>query len=71
VSPRWIERISWDDSTVFISLPRETIRQSPEYAEDSVLDREYELKLHQYYEQPAYWDDVLADKLASRPKKAQ
>jgi hypothetical protein len=69
VSPRWIERISWDDSTVFINLPRETIRQSPEYTEDSILDRDYELRLHQHYERPAYWDDVLADKLDSGQKK--
>lgn len=68
VSPRWIERISWDDSTVFINLPRETIRQSPEYTEDSILDRDYELRLHRHYERPAYWDDVLADKLASGQK---
>lgn len=71
VSPRWIERISWDDSTVFINLPRETIRQSPEYNEDSILDRDYELRLHQYYERPAYWDDLLAEKPASRQKNPQ
>jgi len=30
VSPRWIERVSWIDSKVFVNLSRETIKQSPE-----------------------------------------
>ena len=34
VSPQWIERVSWSESKVFVNLPRETIKQSPEYTED-------------------------------------
>jgi len=32
ISPRWIERVSWNESKVFVNLSREKIRQSPEYA---------------------------------------
>ena len=49
VSPRWIERVSWDEKTVFVNLLRETIKQSPEYMEESLLTRDYETGLHQYY----------------------
>ena len=37
VSTRWIERVSWSDSKVFVDLSREIIKQSPEYREDSRL----------------------------------
>ncbi len=57
VSPQWIEHISWSESTVFINLSRETIKQSPEYTEESLLDREYEIRLHRHYDRQGYWDD--------------
>jgi uncharacterized protein YrrD len=57
VSPQWIERVSWDESKVFVNLPSETIKQSPEYTEGSLLTRDYESRLHQYYNRPGYWAD--------------
>ena len=57
LSPRWIDRISWDESTVFIDIPREAIKQSPEYTEESLLTREYETGLHQHYNRQGYWVD--------------
>ena len=55
VSPRWIERVSWPESKVFVNLPRETIKQSPDFTDDSPLTREYETKLHQHYNREGYW----------------
>src|SRR5665648_975407 len=55
VSPQWIERINWNESKVFINLLRETIKQSPEYTEDTLLTREYEIELYQYYNRQGYW----------------
>jgi hypothetical protein len=49
VSPQWIERVSWDEAKVFVNLTRETIKQSPEYTEASLLTRDYEARLHQHY----------------------
>lgn len=57
ISPRWIENVSWEEAKVFINLPRETIRQSPEYTEESLLTRNYESALHQYYNRQVYWLD--------------
>ena len=62
VSPRWIERVSWSESKVFVNLRRETIQQSPEYTEESLLTRNYEIGLHQHYDRKGYWVDELADK---------
>jgi hypothetical protein len=55
VAARWIERVSWDDSKVFINLSRAAIKQSPEYTDESLLTRDYEIRLHQHYERQGYW----------------
>ena len=55
ISPHWIERVSWDDSTVFVNLPSKIIRQSPEYTDEYEPTREYELGLHQHYDRKGYW----------------
>jgi hypothetical protein len=55
LSPRWIERVDWGDSKVFINLSREVIKQSPEYTEKTLLTREYENQLHQHYSREGYW----------------
>jgi len=61
VSPRWIERVSWDESKVFVNLSRDIIKRSPEYTPES-LSREYETELHQHYSRQGYWADEPAVK---------
>jgi sporulation protein YlmC with PRC-barrel domain len=65
VSPKWIERVSWSENKVFVSLPRETIMKSPEYTENSLLTRDYEAALHQHYNREGYWVDEPIDELHS------
>jgi len=60
VSPHWIERVSWSESKVFLNLSRETIKQSPEYTEESLLTRDYETGLHRHYDRKGYWVDEMA-----------
>ncbi|MGO9953094.1 MAG: PRC-barrel domain-containing protein [Dissulfurispiraceae bacterium] len=60
VSPKWIERVSWDESKVFVNLTRETIKQSPTYTEESLLTRDYESRLHRHYDRKGYWVDERA-----------
>ncbi|MFA6504801.1 MAG: PRC-barrel domain-containing protein [Treponemataceae bacterium] len=55
VSPRWIDKISWEESKVVVSLSLEAIRQSPEYIEGEPVTREYETGLYQHYDQDGYW----------------
>jgi len=57
VSPHWIERISWGESTVFVNLSRETIKQAPEYTEESLRNRYYEEALHRHYHRKGYWEN--------------
>jgi len=62
VSPQWIERVSWGERKVFVNLSRETIKQSPEYTEESLLTRDYETELHRHYKRQGYWIDELVAK---------
>jgi hypothetical protein len=55
VSPGWIERVSWADSSVYVDLSRETIQSGPEYSESMPITREYENQLFAHYGRPAYW----------------
>src|SRR5512133_1628062 len=34
VSPHWIENVSWSESKIYVDLPLEVIKQSPEYTEE-------------------------------------
>ncbi len=55
ISPTWIQRVSWNDSEVFVSLTREAIQAAPEYTEDALLERDYELSLYKHYDRMGYW----------------
>jgi hypothetical protein len=55
VSPAWIQRVSWTDSTVYVGLTRETIQTGPEFVESAPITREYEHRLYLHYGQPPYW----------------
>lgn len=57
VAPQWIERVSGSESKVFLNLQLETIKQSPEFTDESLLTRDYEIELHRYYNRKVYWSD--------------
>ena len=59
VATQWIERVSWGERKVFVNLNRETIKESPEYTEESLLTRDYEIKLYEHYDRKGYWVDEL------------
>jgi len=69
VSPQWIERVSWSEAKLFVSLSREDIKQSPEYTEDTLLTRDYETGLHRHYERQGYWVGERAAKEHSAPRQ--
>ena len=66
LSPHWVERISWAENLVFLTLPREAIKNSPEWKPDQLVNREYEVRLYDYYGRPAYWADAGKDDDDSR-----
>lgn len=65
ISPKWIERVSWNEMKVFIMLKREAIKESPEYTEESLLTRDDESRLHHHYKHEGYWVDDPAVKASS------
>lgn len=54
-SPEWVERVSWADSSVYVGLLREAIKNGPEYTAATPITREYENRLHLHYGRPPYW----------------
>jgi len=55
IAPQWIERVSWEESKVFINLSRDAIEKSPEFTEE--LTRDYEAGLYKHYNRQGYWID--------------
>jgi hypothetical protein len=60
VSPQWIERVSWNESKVFVNLSRQAISESPEYKMECPLTRDYESGLYLHYDRLGYWIDEPA-----------
>jgi hypothetical protein len=59
ISPEWIGSTSWDERKVFVNLSCEAIKLSPEYTEESLLTRDYEIGLYGHYNRKGYWVDEL------------
>jgi len=55
VAPDWIREVNWTDSQVHIELSRDQIKDSPEFDASTPVNRDYELKLYDYYGRPTYW----------------
>ncbi len=58
VSPQWIERVRWVDSKIYVDLPLEAIKESPEHTLEFLLTRGYETILHIHYSRKVYWTDI-------------
>lgn len=55
ISPAWIDRVSWDKSKVFVTVPRAQVEASPEYVPGKPPSREYEEQLFRHYGTRYYW----------------
>jgi hypothetical protein len=51
----WIDRVSWSQSRVYVDLPGEKIKESPEYDRSVPVDRDYEERLFEFYGRKGYW----------------
>lgn len=60
ISPQWIDRVSWADEKVFVDLSRDAVKQSPEYSDKALVDRDYESNLYGHYNREGYWVGELA-----------
>jgi hypothetical protein len=57
ISPGWIDAIDWIDKQVNVNLTVEAIKQGPEYDPSEPVNREYEMRLYDYYGRPHYWKE--------------
>lgn len=55
LSSEWIHKVSWHESLVLTLLSPDKIEQSPEYDEEMTINRDYEVKLFEYYDKKGYW----------------
>jgi PRC-barrel domain protein len=55
LSPEWIDRVSWEESKVYVDVSRQAIKSSPEYQEPLPITREYESELFDHYGRTSYW----------------
>ena len=57
IAPRWIDRVSWTDSKVFVHVSREVVREAPEYDDALLRNRGYHAGLQGYYERLGHGGD--------------
>ena len=53
--PHWVTKIDWTEHKFIIKLEKDKIKNSPIYSEEN-LDRDYEINLYNYYQEPKYWE---------------
>lgn len=56
-SPGWIEAVNWAEKEVQVGLTKEAIQNGPEYNPSEPINREYEVRLYDFYGRPKYWED--------------
>jgi hypothetical protein len=55
VSPQWITEVNWAGRWVSVYLSKDVIQHSPEFDPSVPVNREYEVRLYDYYGRPHYW----------------
>jgi hypothetical protein len=55
VSPGWTKEVSWAGRRVSLGLSRDAVQDSPEFDPSEPVNREYEVRLYDYYGRPHYW----------------
>ncbi len=56
LSPRWIKRVEWADSSLYFDLTRESVKNSPEFDPSKADNRDYEAYLYDHYGRPIEHD---------------
>jgi len=53
IAPAWIERVSWAEGEVFVTVTREAIRSAPEYDPSETIGPDDEIRLFEHYSRSA------------------
>jgi len=72
LAPQWASRISWEEGKVYMDLSRQAISSCPQWNPEQAVNREYEVRLYDYYGRPLYWerDAPLVNPAQSRDKSS-
>jgi len=55
ISTEWIEAVDLPDRTVALTVSREQVLNSPPFDPSQPVNRQYEMRLYDYYGRPKYW----------------
>jgi hypothetical protein len=55
ISPAWTTDIEWAQRSVRVQMTREQVENSPRYDPAEPINRQYEVRLYDYYGRPRYW----------------
>lgn len=56
LSPSAVTAVDWGNGTVRVNLTRKQVEDSPDVDTDQPVSRQHETQLHDYYNQPYYWN---------------
>jgi hypothetical protein len=52
ISPRWAKQVNWESRTVEVDLTQDSVKNSPRYDPTIPINKEYEVRLYDYYGRP-------------------
>jgi hypothetical protein len=55
ISPKWVRDIGWEEREVRVDVPKPTIEDNPPYDPSAPVNRDYEMRIYDYYGRPKYW----------------
>ncbi len=55
ISPDWTSAIQWQKKELVVDLTKDAIKNAPEYDPSVPINREYEVRLYDFYGRPRYW----------------
>ncbi len=71
VSPQWVNRVSWSTQKVHVVLPRQQVKDSPEWNPKQAINRDYEERLREHYGFSTYWDNGNRREREQQPHDSQ
>jgi hypothetical protein len=61
ISPAWVTSIDWSDKRVHVDLSTQQVRGSLPFDPAAAVNREFEVRLYDYYGRPKYWESEPQD----------
>ena len=55
LSTEWIQDVDWSQSEVRVEVDKREVQDAPEFNPSNAVNREYEVRLYDYYGRPKYW----------------